>query len=88
MSFKHYPVIDRETSFMGLELIDFGILLISSMLIGLFFFIIKLKFIAILSFVLSLLGGYIFVRRLKEGKEKGYFVRWIHSKLRGHKVVY
>lgn len=88
MEFKHYPVIDRETTFMGLEIIDWGVIFLVSISIATVLFIMHLKFLSILSFVFSLFAGYAYVRKKKEGKERGYLIRWIHSKLRGKKVIY
>ena len=84
MKYKHYPYMDKETDIAGLELFDFVFVVIIPLAIGILLFTlspIKIP-IAFLTFAM-VIGAYIYVRRKKSGKQKGYIYREFRYKLIG-----
>lgn len=85
---KHYPYLDKELDVAGIEVIDAAIVVVISvvmLIIGVFIF----NFIiGLFLFVTSLLILYIYVRRLKQNKERGYIARKISKFLRDNEGLY
>jgi len=85
---KHYPYLDKDLDIAGLEFIDVVIITAISIVllfVGLFFFN---MIISILLFVGSFIVLYIYIRRLKQNKERGYLVRKIAKFFRSSDELY
>lgn len=87
---KHYPFLDKETDIIGLE--PFDIALIIGIPLGLSIFLFMFLPIGKTLVMFGVFGlivyMFIYVRKKKHGKERGYVYREFLKKLRNYKKIY
>jgi hypothetical protein len=85
---KHYPYLDKELDIAGIEAIDAAVIVAISivlLVIGLFAFNL---IVGLFLFVSTLVILYVYMRRLKQNKERGYIARKISKFFRGNEELY
>lgn len=85
---KHYPYLDKELDIAGIEVIDAAVIVAVSIVMLIIGVLIFNFIVGLFLFVASLLILYIYARRLKQNKERGYIARKISKFLRSNEGLY
>lgn len=90
MDLKHYPFLDKEIDVAGLEPFEIALIIALPFLLGLVLFIFSpFKVPVVVGIVLSVGGLYVYVRKKKSSKAKGYTYREVvYNLLNGYKKIY
>ena len=84
---KHFPFLDKEFDILGLELFEIGVIVVVSLLSALLGFFI-FPFLGIILPIFIMIGGFVYLKKKKSGKERGYWYRRYLKFSRTFKRIY
>lgn len=89
MKYKHFVFLDKETDIVGLEPFELIVVVGLPMAVGIILFIVSpIKIPIAFATIGTIVGLYVYVRKRKSGKKKGYVYRKIVYEITGIKKIY
>ena len=85
---QHFPYLDREKEWFGLEVIDIMFILLAGVITGIILTIIFNFPIGILGGVISAIGAIFLIVKGKRGKARGWLARQLYFIFRLWNVIY